>query len=121
MESIRPVSSRNVDIFGVMSTTTGGIGIALVLWGQVVVAERSALHAHNGHPVMFDPIAIIAPFPGFICAVLALVLGTAGLLSRRTGRAWAIAGVVTGTIAVASTVSGLPVSVLPDPLLPRSF
>ncbi|WP_263310042.1 hypothetical protein [Brachybacterium atlanticum] len=112
---------RSVDVFGIMSSTAGGIGIALALWGQVVVAERYARHVQNGHPVSFDGIASVAPIPGFICAVLALVLGAFGLRTRRSQRVWAIAGIIAGVIAVACTVSGLPVSLLPDYSTPRNL
>ncbi|WP_114854249.1 hypothetical protein [Brachybacterium sp. YJGR34] len=121
MGSSRSITSRAADIFGVMSTTAGGIGIALMLWGQLVVAERHALRVRNGHPVMFDGIALLAPAPGLICALLALGLGTIGLLTRQTRRVWAVAGVITGAIAVACTVSGLPISLVPDPSTPQNL
>jgi hypothetical protein len=113
--SATPVTdSRNLDVFGIMSTTTGGIGIALTLWGQLLRAERYAFHVNNGHG-MTDDIMLLTLVPGFICAVLAIVLGTAGLRDRTSGRAWAIVGLVVGTIAVALTVSGIPVDLVPNP------
>lgn len=113
--SVTPsTDSRNLDIFGIMSTTTGGIGIALALWGQLWVSERYANYVNGGHPDT-DGIMLSAPIPGFICAVLALVLGTAGIRGRTSERTWAIVGVVFGAIAVAFTVSGMPISLVPDP------
>lgn len=113
--------SRSFDVFAIMSSTAGGIGIALALWGQVVVAERYARHVQNGHPVMFDGIAFVAPIPGVICAVLALVLGTVGLSTRSANRLWTIVGVIAGVIAIACTVSGLPVSLFPDNSTPKNL
>lgn len=109
--------SRSVDLSAITASTTGGIGIALALWGQVVVAERYARHVQNGHPVMFDGIAFVAPIPSVICAVLALALGTVGLCTRGANRLWTVAGV----IAIACTVSGLPVSLFPDTSTPKNL
>src|SRR5690625_2019995 len=78
MSTTPSTDSRNLDVFGIMSTTTGGIGIALTLWGQLWVAERYADYVNSGHPET-DGIMLTAPIPGFICAVLAIVLGTAGI------------------------------------------
>lgn len=114
MSTAPPADSRNLEVLGIMSTTTGGIGIALALWGQLVRAERYAFHVNNGHG-MTDDIMLLALMPGFLCAVLALGLGTAGLRDRTSGRTWAIVGLVVGTIAVACTVSGVPVDLVPNP------
>lgn len=99
-----------------MSTTTGGIGIALVLWGQLVWSERYAFHANNGHG-MTDDIMLLALLPGITCAALALVLGVAGFRDRSSRTAWTIVGLVVGTIAVACTVSGVPGVLVPNPLI----
>lgn len=115
------LDARNLDIFGIMSTTTAGIGLALALSGQLHVAERLALHVRTGHPIAFDSLVSIAPAPGLICALLAVILGVAGMHSRETRRAWSIVGVAVGTIAVACSVSGLPVSLIPDPMSPRGL
>lgn len=101
-----------------MSTTVGGIGIALALWGQLLMAYRYAIHVNNGHPET-DGLMRIAPVPGFICAVFAIALGTAGIRDWTSGRVWAIASVMVGAIAVAFTVSGMPVSLVPDLRLPQ--
>lgn len=115
------LDARSLDIFGIMSTTTAGIGLALALSGQLHVAERLALHARTGHPIAFDGLVSMAPVPGLICALLAVGLGVAGIHTRDNRRAWSIVGVVVGTIAVACSVSGLPVSLIPDPMSPRGL
>ena len=83
-----------------------------------MVADRNAFHVNNGHPET-DGLIRMAPIPGFICAVLAIVLGTAGIPERTSGRTWAIVGVIVETIAVAFTVSGMPVSMVQDSRLPQ--
>ena len=115
------LDARNLDIFGIMSTTTAGIGLALALSGQLHVAERLALHVRTGHPIAFDGPVSIAPVPGLICALPAVILGVAGIHSRETRRAWSIVGVAVGTIAVACSMFGLPVSLIPDPMSPRGL
>ena len=115
------LDARNLDIFGIMSTTTAGIGLALALSGQLHVAERLALHARTGHPIDFDGLVSMAPVPGLICSLLAVGLGVAGIHTRDNRRAWSIAGVVVGTLAVACSVSGLPISLIPDPMSPRGL
>lgn len=115
------LDAQNLDIFGIMSTTTAGTGLALALSGQLHVAERLALHARTGHPIAFDGLVSMAPVPGLICALLAVGLGVAGIHSCDSRRAWSIVGVVVGTIAVACSVSGLPVSLIPDPMSPRGL
>lgn len=60
-----------------------------------MVADRNAFHVNNGHSET-DGLILIAPIPVFICAVLAIVLGTAGIRERTSGRTWAIVGVTVG-------------------------
>ncbi len=115
------LNAQNLDIFGIMSTTTAGIGLALVLSEHLHVAERLALHVRTGHPIAFDSLVSMAPVPGLICALLAVGLGVAGIHTRDSRRAWSIVGVVVGTIAVACSVFGLPVSLIPDPTSPRGM
>lgn len=50
-------------------------------------------------------------------AELALVLAAVSLGDRTSGTAWAIVGLVVGTVAVAFTVSGIPVGLMSNPLI----
>lgn len=115
------LDARNIDIFGVMSATAAGIGVALVLSGQLQAVERQSLHARTGHPIDHDGLLLIAPVPGLICALLAIALGMAGIRTRDCRRAWSAVGLVIGTIALACSLSGLPVSLIPDPMSPRGL
>ncbi|MGP5254323.1 hypothetical protein [Brachybacterium alimentarium] len=115
-----PNNSRNRDILGIMSTTAGGLGVALTVWGQLQRQELYAFYVHNGHGTA-GGVMLLALIPGLICAVLALGLGTASLRNRVGGRAWAIVGLVAGIIAVSFTVSGMPVDLVPNPRIPQNL
>lgn len=114
MTTTRTTSARILDTLDIMSTTTGGLGVVLTVWGQSLKAERHAFHVNNGHPMM-DGNILFAPMPGFIFTVLAIGLGAPGLRAQAGGRAWAIVGIVVGAIAVALTLTGIPVGLVPNP------
>ena len=107
-----------LDILGIMSTTAGGLGVALTVWGQLARQELYSSYVFNGHGTA-DGLLLIPFIPGLICAALALCLGTVSLRRRDGGRTWAIAGLVAGAIAVAFMVSGIPVALVPDPRIPQ--
>lgn len=112
------IDSRKLDILGIMSTTAGGLGVALTVWGQLARQELYSFYVFNGHGTA-DGLMLIPFIPGLICAVLALWLGTVSLRRRYNGRAWAIVGIVVGAIAIAFMVSGMPVALVPDPRIPQ--
>ena len=112
------IDSRKLDILGIMSTTAGGLGLALTVWGQLARQELYSFYVFNGHGTA-DGLMLIPFIPGLICVVLALGLGTASLRSRDSGRTWAIVGLIAGAVAVAFMVSGIPVNLVPDPRIPQ--
>ncbi|MGP9602198.1 hypothetical protein ACT3SY_05170 [Brachybacterium sp. AOP42-E1-35] len=112
------IDSRKLDILGIMSTTAGGLGVALTVWGQLARQELYSFYVFNGHGTA-DGLMLIAFIPGAICAVLALALGMASLRSRASGRTWAIVGLVAGAVAVAFMVSGIPVDLVLNPRIPQ--
>ncbi|GAA4524691.1 hypothetical protein ACT3SQ_18735 [Brachybacterium sp. AOP42-C2-15] len=112
------IDSRKLDILGIMSTTAGGLGVALTVWGQLARQELYSFYVFNGHGTA-DGLMLIPFIPGLICVVLALGLGTASLRSRDSGRTWAIVGLIAGAVAVAFMVSGIPVNLVPDPRIPQ--
>ncbi|MGP9744548.1 hypothetical protein [Brachybacterium sp. AOP29-B2-41] len=112
------IDSRKLDILGIMSTTAGGLGVALTVWGQLARQELYSFYVFNGHGTA-DGLMLIPFIPGLICVVLALGLGTASLRTRDSGRTWAIVGLIAGAVAVAFMVSGIPVNLVPDPRIPQ--
>ncbi|GLI30438.1 MULTISPECIES: hypothetical protein [Brachybacterium] len=112
------IDSRKLDILGIMSTTAGGLGVALTVWAQLARQELYSFYVFNGHGTA-DSLLLIPFIPGLICAILALWLGVVSLRRRYNGRTWAILGLVAGTIAVAFMVSGVPVALVPDPRIPQ--
>lgn len=97
-----------------MSATTGVLGVALAIWGQLLGAQRRAFHVDNGHP-MTDGIILLAPMPGFVASVLALGLGTACFRAGTRGTAWGYGGLALGTFGVVLTLTGIPMSLVPNP------
>lgn len=114
MSATPSTDSPQLDVLGIMSVTTGGLAIAHTVWGQLLRADRYAFHVNNGHG-MEDDFMVLALVPGLICAALAIALGTAALRGRAGGRTWPMVGVIVGAVAVAFTVSGIPVELVPNP------
>ena len=120
MLSTRSPRARALDFYGILSTTTGVIRIAFAVGGQLWAVEKFASFAMSGHPEG-DGLMLATRVPGFLCAALSIVLGTAGLDDRESGMVWSTAGVVLGTIALICTLSGLPVGMMEDPrVVPES-
>lgn len=95
METPRTTASRILEVLGTMSATTGILGVALAIWGQLLGARRRAFHVDNGHP-MTDGIILLAPMPGFVASVLAVGLGMACFRAGTRGTAWGTAVLPSG-------------------------
>lgn len=93
------------------SAAAGVLAVALSVIARMLVAYISATEVNNGHPE-FDWNSVFAPVPGYICAVLAVVLGIAGLLHRDRARTWAVVGTTIGVTFLVVTLAEIPADIL---------
>lgn len=103
-------SSRTVtraDGLARYSAAAGVLAVALSVIARMLVGYLSATKASSGHPE-FDWTSFFAPAPGYICAVLAVVLGIAGLLHHDRTRTWAVVGTTIGVTFLVITLAEIP-------------
>ncbi|WP_114854706.1 hypothetical protein [Brachybacterium sp. YJGR34] len=88
--------------------------LAVALWAiaRILVGHLSATESETDHP-WFDWTSLLAPAPGCICAVFAIVLGIAGLLHRDKTRAWAVAGTTIGATFLVIMLTEISANILP--------
>lgn len=108
-------SSRTVtraDGLARYSAAAGVLAVALSLIARMLVGYLSATKTSSGHPE-FDWTSFFAPAPGYICAVLAVVLGIAGLQHRDRTRTWAVVGTTIGVTFLVVTLADIFTNILP--------
>lgn len=111
MSNASPKAATRADGLARYSAAAGVLAVALSVIARVLVAYISATEVNNGHPE-FDWNSFFAPAPGYICAVLAVVLGIAALLHRDRARTWAVVGTTIGVTFLIITLAEIPADML---------
>lgn len=111
MSSMSPKTARRADGLARYSAAAGVLAVALSVIARMLVAYISATEVNDGHS-MFDLPSFFAPAPGYICAVLAVVLGIAGLLHRDGARTWAVVGTTIGVTFLVIKLAEIPADML---------
>lgn len=112
MSNTSPKTAARADDLARYSAAAGVLAVALGGIAQVLVGHLSATEGEGGHP-WFDWTSLLAPAPGCICAVLAVVLGIAGLLHRDKTRAWAVVGTTIGVTFLVIMLAEILGNILP--------
>lgn len=107
MSNTSPKNAARADGLARYSAAAGVLAVALSLIARMLVGYLSATKVSSGQPE-FDWTSFFAPAPGYICAVLAVVLGIAGLLHRDRTRTWAVVGTTIGVTFLIITLAEIP-------------
>lgn len=111
MRNTSPKTAARADGLARYSAAAGVLAVALSVIARMLVAYIRATEVNNGHPE-FDWPSFFAPAPGYMCAVVAIVLGIAALLHRDRARAWAVVGTTIGATFLVITLAEIPADML---------
>lgn len=112
MSSTSPKSAARADDLARCSVAVGVLAVALGEIAQMLLRHQSASEGEARHP-WFDWTSLLAPAPGFICAVLAVALGITGLLHRDKTRTWAVVGTTIGATFLVIMLADVLGNILP--------
>lgn len=116
MSNTSPKNAARADDLARYSVAAGVLAVALWVIARTLVWHLSATEVNTRHPE-FDWTSLLAPAQGYICAVLAVALGIAGLLHRDKTRTWAVVGTTIGgtflVIMLAEILAKILVTILP--------
>ena len=117
MTNASPTAVRADDLAR-YSAAAGVLAVALLVIARTLLVYLLATGFYTRHPGL-DWTRFSAPAPAYICAVLAVVLGIAGLRHRDKARTWAVVGTTIGVTFLVITLAEVPTSILPYILHPE--
>lgn len=100
------------------SAAAGALAVALWVIARMLLVYLLATGFYARQPGL-DWTRFSAPAPAYICAVLAVVLGIAGLRPRDKTRTWAVIGTTVGVTFLVITLAEVPANILPYILHPE--
>lgn len=111
MSTTRPSGSQTTSRYGFFSAAAGVLAVVFSVLARMLMAGIAASEVNTGHPE-FDWTSVFAPVPGYICAILAVALGIAGLRHRDKARMWAIVGTTIGMTFLIISLSEIPAAMI---------